>query len=880
VAGAQIVVAGTALRALTDDRGQYVIQSVPAGTHTLQVQQLGYREAKATVSVAGGGAATQNFRLVDEAVVLEEVVVTVGSRATHTAAQELAVPVDVFPLAEIQANPQVEMARVLQELVPSVSFPRPQIADMTSGVRPFTLRGLSPDHSLVLINGKRRHPTAVVHVFGGAALTSGSSGVDMNAIAPAAIGRMEVLRDGAAAQYGSDAIAGVVNVVLREDVHRPEFTASLGKYFPNEYKSDGMRSDVSGNWGVPIGSRGALHMTGALSQRDPTARACPDPRDQITPGDADVVEGCKIVKKNNPVNQPSHIHGDGEATNYLFFGNARYRLGETEDASRLYLFGGYSLRKDVHAGYFRRAIDARNWPTIYPNGFLPTFAADTRDISLTGGIQGRLGEWSYDVSGQWGQNRLDNNIVNTHNVSLGPCLDKPCAPGPDGILGTADDPGIPNKTAFYAGALELNQFIGSTDLVRAVRIGTASPLNVALGATVRADNYKVIAGEKGSWINGYHRNRNGGVGAVGAQVFAGYRPTDAVDKWRNNVGLFLDLETDLARNFLVATAARFENYSDFGSSLTGKVAVRFQPAEQFILRAAASTGFRAPALSQTYYAHTSTAFRNDGTGNQVGYEIVELPINAPEAKALGAKQLTEERSRHLSAGLAMTPAQNLNLTADIYHIRVDDRIILTGSLTGPTVRELLKDYTAEDVKFFTNMVDTRTWGVDLTTRYRIFFSQNKYVETLLSYNLNQNRVVGIHPPQVIAELKEQIFSRTNQTALEKGRPRDRLAAKLRFVQDGGFTANLGANYYGKVTSLVQENPDILYEYGAKTLFEAELGYPLTRWLDFSIGAENIFDVFPDKVPADNNYFGILPYSGSSFGYNGRYLYTRIRARTF
>lgn len=879
VAGAEVFVPGASRATTSGAGGEYLLANVPAGSRTIRVERLGYRAAEATVVVAPGGVAIQDFRLVEDAVALEEVVVTVGSRAAHTAADELAVPVDVFPRVELEATAQVEMAAVLQEVAPSVHFPRPQIADITSGVRPFQLRGLSPDHALVLINGKRRHPTAVVHVFGGAALNSGSSGVDMNALAPAAVGRMEVLRDGAAAQYGSDAIAGVVNVVLRDDVGRPEFTVSTGRYFPDEYDSDGQRLDISANWGFALGDRGTLNLTAAYGDRQPTHRGCPDPRDQVVPGDADVVEGCKIVRKNNPVHQPNHLWGDGEATNRLVFWNAKYALDE-ERVHRAYLFGGYSLREDIHSGYFRRPLDARNWPEIYPLGFLPSFDADTRDVAVAAGVEGRAGGWSYDVGGQWGQNRLDNTIINTLNVSLGPCLDSPCAPGPDGVLGTADDPGMPNKTSFYAGSLELNQLVGSVDVARPFEIGTHSPLNIALGAAFRADNYQVIAGEPGSWINGHHPDRNGGIAAVGAQVFAGYRPTDAVDAWRNNVGAYADLETDLTEGLLVAAAARLEHYSDFGSTLTGKLAARFQPAEQFILRAAVSTGFRAPALSQSYYAHTSTGFRNDGTGNQVAYEIRELPIASPEAKALGAEPLEEETSLNLSAGLAVTPAPNLNLTADIYRIDVADRIILTGALEGETIDVLLADYSARSVKFFTNSVDTRTWGLDLTARYRILLGAERYLEAMLSYNFNRNEVTDVHVPDVIAEIRDQVFDRSDRTALEKGRPRDRLLGKLRYEQ-GPFHGVVGANHYGKITTLLQENPDVLHEYGAKTLVDAEAGYRFGQRFELAIGAENLFDVFPDRVPEGFDFLGIFPYSSASgFGYNGRYVYTQLRARVF
>ena len=762
IAAAQITLTGTSQGTLTDSQGAFLLLNVPPGQHTLRVQRIGFTLAEAPITVQPGQVVTQSLQLSEEAIALENITVSVGSRARHTAADELAVPVDLYTEAEIEmATPQLEMASILQELSPAINFPRPQIADITSGVRPFQLRGLSPDHSLVLINGKRRHSTAVVHVFGAGAMGSGSSGVDMNAIVPSAIGGMEILRDGAAAQYGSDAIAGVINMQLRNDVHAPEFRMSMGEYMPNDFDADGRRIDLAGSWGIPVTDRGTFVLSGMYSDRNRTDRAGPDPRDQLCEGDPNITGDCdgdiiedidgdgvgEIVEKRNPIRQPNHLIGDGLATNIGGFFNSHYSLGE-ERVHQLYAFGGYTFREDIHSGFFRRAIDGRNWTAIHPLGFLPKFRGDTRDLMVVGGVRGLIGEWTYDLSGQWDQNTLATDIFDTHNVSLGPCLDVACAPGEDGILGNQDDPGIPNKTDVYAGTLELNQLIASLDVVREVEIGTASPLNVALGASVRGDNFVMEEGEPASWVNGWHPNNAGGIAPPGSQVFTGFRPDQAVDVWRNNVGVYADLETSLTETFLVAAAARFENYSDFGSTVTGKLAARLQPAEEFILRGAVSTGFRAPGLNQSYYAHVSTGFRDDPNNpeNQIAYEIGEIPVVSPEARALGAEPLREETSLNYSAGLAFSPAENLTFTLDGYQIDVKDRIILTGSLEGETVEALLAEFGAPTVKFFTNAIDTRVRGFDLTARYRHLLGNNHYLETMLQYNYNDLEVTDIHVP--------------------------------------------------------------------------------------------------------------------------------------
>ncbi|MGH7477278.1 MAG: TonB-dependent receptor [Longimicrobiales bacterium] len=886
VAGATVQIVGSGRMTVTDSRGQFLLLNVPAGTHTLRVETLGYSTAEAQVTVSAGEATTHNLRVREAAIALERIAVTVGSRARHTAADELAVPVDVFTRTEIvQATPHLEMAVALEELSPAIYFPRPQIADVTSGVRPFQLRGLSPDHSLVLINGKRRHPTAVIHVFGAASGGSGSSGVDMNAIVPSAIGGMEILRDGAAAQYGSDAIAGVINLQLRNDIHAPEVSATLGQYRPSCFDPDGRRIETSASTGMALGSRGSLVVAGMFSDRQKTERAGADPRDQIVPGDADAVERGKcgvlrVVDKRNDAPQPNHLIGDGLSTNGGGFFNTSYALG-AEQVHSLYAFGGYTFRRDIHSGFYRRGIDNRNWPTIHPVGFLPKFRGDTKDYMGVAGVQGLLGAWRYDVSGQWGGNTVDLDIFDSHNVSLGPCLDTPCAPGQDGVLGTADDPGVPNKTDVYAGTLHLNQVIGAVDLVRELELGLSSPLNVALGAALRGDNFEIKGGETASWVNGWHPHRNGGIAAPGSQVFTGYRPDQEVDEWRRNVGLYSDLEAELVRGLRLAGAARFENYSDFGSTLTGKLAMRVQPWEQFIIRAAASTGFRAPNINQSYYAHVSTGFRSDpdNPGNQIAYEIGEIPVSSPEAKALGAQPLKEERSTNLSGGLAFSPTENLTFTVDGYQIDVDDRIILSGSLEGPTVERLLAQYGAPTVKFFMNGVDTRTRGLDLTARYRQPLGGDDYLEAIAQYNRNTLDVTDVRVPPVIAELREQVFDSDERYAMENGRPEDRATLRTRY-QNGRGRVSLSANYYGVQAFRLEETPATFLDNGPHTVLDGELSLRVRDGIDLTVGAENLTNERPAVRPEGFDFLGIFPfYSSSGLHMNGRYVFMNVRVQS-
>lgn len=894
VAGAQVSVVGTNRGGVANASGLFVVANIPAGTHTLRVEMIGYARAEETITISPGQTASQNFRLARQVVELERVSVTVGSRARVSAGEELTVPVDIFTRADIiEAVPQMEMGMILAELSPAIYFPRSQIADITSGVRPFQLRGLSPDHSLVLINGKRRHSTSVVHVFGAASGGSGSSGVDMNALIPASASGMEILRDGAAAQYGSDAIAGVINLQLRNDIHKPELSITTGQYQPGSsaFKRDGTRIELGGSSGFGLSDRGTLVVSGMFSRRERTDRAGPDGRDQIVPGDADEIvvgdDGIgRIVNKNNPVPQPNHLIGDGETTNVGAFFNASYTVGQ-DDVQEAYAFGGYSFRRDLSSGFFRRGLDSRNWPEIHPLGFLPSFRGDNSDLMLVAGLRGPLGSWSYDASTQIGRNVLGTDIFNSHNVSLGPCLQTACAPNAS----------IPNKTDMYAGTTRLNQITTSFDLGREVDAGLHSPLNLAFGAAVRVDNYQIEAGEEASWVNGGHPDRNGNIAAVGAQVFTGFRPDQAVNETRSNIGVYADLEADVTSVFRLAGAARFENYSDFGSTITGKLATRVKVADAFVVRGAVSTGFRAPNMAQSYYSHVSTGFRTDPDDptNQVAYEIGEIPVGSPVAIALGAAPLKEEKTINLSGGFAVTPVENLTFTVDVYQIDIDDRIILTGSLSGPTVEQLLANVNAPTVKFFTNSVDTRTRGLDVSGRYRHMMAGGRYLEVLGQYNHNSVEVTGVQIPDVIEELREQVFSSGERYAIENGRPKDRTVLRTRFVQER-VRLGIGANYYGLQNFRLQEsgsapaacaNPPreltclpgggTFLENGPHLVFDADLGFTLRDGLQLTIGAENLTNREPPVRPQGFDFSGNFPYySTSGLHMNGRYIYTGIR----
>ena len=625
--GAVVSVVGGDTTTTTDTGGRY----------ELQVPRSLVRDGQLQVKVDPPGLSSTVIAVVVNAASVRADVavslgfterVTVGSR-TAGAEAEKAVPVDVITPERIASSGYAETAQVIQALAASFNFPRPTITDGTDTVRPATLRGLGPDQVLVLINGKRRHQSALVHL--NSSIGRGSTGVDLNAIPLSAIDRIEVLRDGAAAQYGSDAIAGVINIVLKGGASRPNLTTRFGlskgtftgnRCAPNGLNctdgddiafSDGELADVGGSWGFGLGT-GSVAVAAEYRRHNRTNRASLDPRDQIAAGDAGT----------NLVAQPNHRWGDPDTRDAMTFINASIPLNQGETRF-LYGFGGYSRRKANSAGFYRRAIDVRNWPEIYPLGFLPVIQPTVVDASGTAGVRGVFGKWTYDMSGQYGHNSFAFTIGDSLNVSLGPSVP-------------------PNKSTFEAGTLALNQFVGNVDVSRLVRVGPfAGPVNVAIGAEYRREHYQIIAGEPDSYRDGGVPNRAGGAAAIGVQVFPGFRPSNEVDESRSSVAGYVDVEGDLLTWLRLGAAARTERYSDFGSTVDSKVTMRVRADRRFIVRGSISTGFRAPSLGQSFFSSTATNFLNLGQG-LVPVESLTLPVSSAPAQALGAQPLEPEQS--------------------------------------------------------------------------------------------------------------------------------------------------------------------------------------------------------------------------------------------
>ena len=862
------------LRTTSDSRGRYSLAGVQAGRRIMQIRSLGYAPESLIVTAVAGQVVTADVRLRRSAYQLVPVQTLVGSRAKHAAAEELAVPVDVYTVEELKRTGSTETTQILASLSPSVNFPKQAVTDATEIVRPFTLRGLSPDHSLVMINGQRRHTTALLNVFSNGS-APGSSGVDLNAFPSSAIDRIEVLRDGASTQYGSDAIAGVVNLVLKEGQFAPFINTSTGQYRPGKgFQNDGTTNDIGGGVGFKLG-RGSLSLFGQYMKREATNRACPDGSFPDLNGVRDSVANCQVIVKRNGVQQPNVHWGDGIERDIHTFANLRLPLS-ADGTTELYAFGGYSDRDGTGNGFFRKPQNGRNWAQIYPLGFLPEFRPNVIDYSATGGLRTDIGGWAADIGATYGYNGFDFNLRNTLNSSLGPSLSTPTAPGPDRVLGTADDPGIPNQTAFFAGALRRGEFNLSANLSKAMQMGLANPVNVAVGVAFRRENYEVVAGERASWIQGYHLTRDSsGVAQGGSSVFQGFAPSDASENSRTNFGGYVDLETNLSQSVLVNAAGRFESYSDFGQAFTGKAAMRYQPDRKFVLRGAISTGFRAPGLQQSWYSHTTTAIQNG-----VLIEVGNFPVTNRASRIFGAKPLQEEKSVNLSAGFAYSPTNNLNLNVDIYHITIKDRILLGATFDGtsdPVVAQILLDsgFTSiAAVQFPTNALDTKSDGIDIVANYRMFAGSGTF-DFSFAVNFAKNKITRVSPlPDILqgtATIYTSALDIVTINAIEKNRP-DRRSTFTTNYSVGRFHAMARASDFG---SFVDGSLDGLETFGAKMLLDGELGYRFQA-VNISIGARNLMNVYPDQVKvADNTNNGTFIYPGASpFGYNGRFVYLR------
>lgn len=882
LAGASVVIVGTARSVLTNARGAYQL-SAPAGTHTVRARLIGYEPAEQRVTVAGGVTVTADFRLAGSPLALNEVVV-IGARTSRTAV-ETPVPVDVISSQEITENGQTEVNQILATLAPSFNASHQTIADGTDHINPASLRGLGPDQVLVLINGKRRHSSALVHVNG--TFGRGTVGVDMNAIPAAAIERIEVLRDGASAQYGSDAIAGVINVVLKRQTDRLDASTTVGTtpggrgFWDIADNHDGDQIKTDANYGFGIGDRGFFNVTAEYLNRDATSRADPYSGVDIFPGVTTRAGTDSALRANGLTREDFTIRlGQAAATVGMAFYNIAAPLGENAE---FYSFGGISHRDGNAAGFYRLpSQEGRVVPQLYPFGFLPEIHTVLDDNAASAGVRGGLRGWDVDFSVTRGTNVLHYFVENSNNASMG----------------TA------SPTTFDAGKLTFGQTVGNLDVVRPLGAWRGfRSLSFVAGAEFRREEYRIDAGEEASWQLGNGDSRPGidfdttSAGLPkesGAQVFPGFQPSNELDRNRNSLSVYAGLESQVSERFLVDVGGRFEHYSDFGRTFNWKVASRLEVAPRLALRGAASTGFRAPSLAQAWFTNVSNQFIIDPGGELILNRVLTSNNASRVTEAFGVPALREETSRNYSVGITVQPTSSWSFTADAYRITIDGRIVISSQFragtdaVGTVVARILSPFQRLGVttaQFFTNSVDTRTLGLDLVATHGRSLGGGTLTLTG-SANFTKTEVERVNIPQAMADtftsgnlaaVSSLLLNREDRNRLEDALPRQKGSLTARYVR-GRVSGLARASYYGTIyyRELSPANDE---RFGAKTLFDLDLGYQVSSGLRLAVGGSNILNTFPDQQRKTTNISnGRFIYSRrvSQFGMNGGFYYARLQ----
>ncbi len=889
LSGASVTIQGSSRGTTTDNDGVFTLIVSP-GTYSVSASYVGLGMGKQTVTVAAGNTTNVDFILVEGG--QEETVVILGSRSLPRTQLETPAPVDVIDVKKLAGDaPQVYINQILTYAAPSFNSGTQTVADGTDHIDPASLRGLGPDQVLVLINGKRRYNTALVNLNG--TFGRGAVGTDMNSIPVSAIDRVEILRDGAAAQYGSDAIAGVINIILKSSVNTITASVTSGANvtkFQGKSVTDGETVQAALNFGIPMGERGGfINFSGSYDYRNATNRA----------GD----RTGNIFERYNGRNASNVIQKIDRTDSFLTANNLtrhdyRQKVGQSllrsgqfmfnsvipmnDKGTDFYFFGSLGYRNGQAAGNYRLPGIANNVIEIYPLGFLPEIHSDIYDKSLAFGIRSNVKNWDVDFSNTYGQNQFAFRVVNSLNASLERA----------------------SPTRFNAGGPVFTQNTTNLDFSR--RFDKMAGVNFAFGAEHRFERYQLLAGEESSYTD-YGKARQVGVDGSGkpilipdpkgpistrfggadsaargggAQVFPGYRPENAVNAARSAIATYADLELNFTPAFLMDLAGRFENYNDFGSTFNGKIAMRYKFGNHFAVRGSASTGFRAPSLHQRYLSTTSTLFVAG-----IPYEVGTFTNDSRPAQLLGIPTLKPEKSKNVSAGFTGNLGK-FKITVDGYFIRINDRIVYTDQFQGnssPTapaadqeIFRLLAIANANRASFFANAINTETKGIDLVLSYGKRWGAGNF-RADFSGNITETKRVG--PIKASPKLvgKENIyFSESNRIFLERSVPR----------QKAGLTLTYGINkvnffvrnvWFGEVQEATS-NVALQQIYNSRVVTDVSIGYKLTRGLRLSVGSNNIFDVYPEETKdlstRTSNQF-IYSRRATQFGYNGRYIFGRL-----
>lgn len=918
---------------VTDSEGKYLLSATPGDI--LVFSFIGFK----TQEVRVGSESKVNLTMEESMSELSELLVT-GTRSVGRTELETAVPVDVISIQDVMGDlPQIDLAQMLAILAPSFNAVRSQGGDLDSHVDPAQLRNLAPNQTLVLINGKRRHTAALLIMS--TAVGSPSTSVDLMTIPASAIERVEILRDGAAAQYGSDAVAGVINIVLKKGTNKLTGSFTGGGYLNSGGDAgdlttngdpDGYNYQLTANYGFDIGSKGFINLSGEITQRRPTLR--PFVNDWGFYDDTYLLNK-RTDKYGNPViTNPELVHAMAEGNETLveslktqeglmdarglthddfavYAGMPAITLGSVfynseislSPSTTFYAFGGLSYKYlQGYSCYTRRPAqtDRFNY-LLYPNGFRPMMNSNSADMSTTVGLRSKAGLFDMDFSNTFGKNKMRIGMVNTFNASLG-----------------SNSPVNMNL-----GTHQFTQNTTNLDFSRNFKT-VLQGLNIAFGAEMRVENYKIMKGQEESYTFGdagiltvtkdgllvgpngkpledgasspiVDENGNPLVVERGDQVvvkslsancqcFAGFGPKNERDEYRTTLAAYFDAELDVTDAFLVTGAVRIENYSDFGQVLTGKAAARYSIMDNLSARASISTGFRAPSLQELNYTHTATAFIPDVNGVPQPVDFTTYPTNSTAARVLGIKELSEERSSSYGFGLTYQIASKLDFSVDAYQIDVKDRIFRTDNFNAGEVGYNYDEVIGAqgEAQFFINGADVRSKGLETVLNYVTSLSGRSSLTFNIAGVFSKNEIIKRNVANLKVanmtdeEIVNKYLNRGVVGQFETGTPRTKVISFVSY-DIGKFSAMVRGTYYGKVTELSTSTDGAgnYYDqtFSGQTIFDLSLGYKLNDNIKFSVGSNNIFDKYPDVLRPENQ--GFYLYSNNQQGSNGAYYYGRI-----
>ncbi len=858
LAGAKVEILEIGLSKNCDVNGRFHLDLDP-GTYTIRASYLMYAPKEVQFVISFSSMHPEINFVLKPGNVADEVV-EIGTRFEPKSQLESPVAVDIISSEDLKKSPQTSLSQILMYLIPSFNSNRQTISDGTDHVAPSTIRGLGSDQFLVLINGKRRHSSSLVNVNG--TVGRGSVSSDLDAIPISAIDRIELMRDGAGAQYGSDAIAGVINIILKEKTD--DF--SIQTSYQPTLEGDGTEEFLGASYGVGTSGKGHVNISAEMRRREALNRAGNYTGNVYTTNDSlDAV----LIQENDFFSTTGYsdhrVMEIGAAQ--TFDGAVQVNAGFTmSENTEFYAHGGFNYRNGISHAFYRFPKDSSLVvEELYPNGFSPELHTDIIDRSGTVGIRGTKKGWLIDLSNTFGQNRLEYTLRNSNNASLG----------------------IASPTDFYAGGFIYGLNTTNVDISKVFKTNRFfHSIGVAMGAEFRMENYSILSGDEASWINGEDTLASGTLTAPAAQGFNGFQPQNELEKRRSGGGVYGDVDWNFTKNWLIETALRLEDYSDFGTNGSWKLATRYKWKEKWSLRGVFSTSFRAPSLQQVHFNNVSTQFV-DGEYYQVGTFNNESAVS----QAFGIGQLKAETSRNLSVGFTGKLFSGLTVNLDGFLTDIDNRIVLSGRFdTG--YESTLNPVGAGAAQFMTNAISTRTYGFDFGLLYNVALNGGHIWATIL-YNHAQTEIYGdIQVSDEFIGDTETLINREERSRIEDAQPHDKIIATIKY-DTKKWEFCLKNTYFGKVEYIHPEDGDpnnwVYNEFSgqvesrdqtfkAKLITDLGITYKINQSIDLMGGAHNLFNVYPDKhTHSANTVNGQFIYSRrvQQFGVRGAMIYLKV-----